>query len=451
MDSNTQNEVKIVVLEDSPTQALVLNHILRQQGYLVRMGGNGREGLALMQAERPDIVITDVIMPEMGGYEFCRRIKENADLKHIPVILLTSLTDPQEVMKGLQCGADNFITKPYNPDFLLSRINYILVNRELRRTSGPTLEVEVFFCGERYVVKADRMQIIDLLISSFENAVLKNSELKRTLEQLKETQDQLVTREKLASLGALTAGIAHEIKNPLNFVNNFSALTSDLAEDLRRRIDEVSDLLPVESMQTITDLLDDIKTNTNKIGHHGKTADNIVRSMMAHARTGPGTRETADINALVDEYVKIFRHNYGGEHARLPIAVAAEYGAGLPALQVIPQEIGRVFFNLLGNAYHAVTDKANQAGGTAYRPEIVVKTQKAGERVEIRFRDNGVGISEAIRDRIFAPFFTTRPPGQGAGLGLSISNEVVTKGHKGQLRFESKTGEFTEFIVSLPA
>lgn len=457
MDTNTilrlrktvTTNVNILVVEDSITQAARLRHILEQHQYRARVAHDGEDALPLIAQEVPDIVISDILMPKMGGYELCQRIKQDEQLKSTPVILLTSLSDPEDVIKGLQCGADNFITKPYSSDYLLSRIEYILVNKELRAKASANHAVEIFFCGHKYVITAERVQIIDLLVSSFENAVLKNSELEKTLNQLRAAQNQLITREKIASLGELTAGIAHEIRNPLNFMNNFSALSLNLIQDLALELENLRPSISDERFAGLTEILSNLRLNTQKVTTHGKDADAIVRSMIEHARIDATTITRMDINKLLDEYVKIVCHGKWMADREVQITVVKQYQSMCTDLPVYRQELGRAIFNIVNNACYAVAQRQKQEGAN-FAAEIVISTRDTDNGVEIRVRDNGSGIAPELKDKVFLPFFTTKPTGEGPGLGLSLSHEIVVKQHNGALTFQSVPDQFCEFIICLP-
>ncbi len=285
---------------------------------------------------------------------------------------------------------------------------------------------------------------------------------------LKAAQQQLVTQEKLALLGQLTAGIAHEIKNPLNFVNNFAALSVDLAKELKAELIKLKTKnVNGDDFENIEEILDTLELNAEKINHHGKRADNIVKSMMQHARGTSSQRELADINQLLDEAVNLTYHGLRAKEASFNIVIEKEYDESIGQLSVVPQDIGRVFLNLINNACYAARQKQkakspdisikNTKGESEqtsnadnFSPTLSVSTKNLGEKIEIRIRDNGNGIPPGIRDKIFNPFFTTKPTGQGTGLGLSISYDIIVQGHKGEIKFDSEEGSFAEFVVYLP-
>jgi signal transduction histidine kinase len=264
--------------------------------------------------------------------------------------------------------------------------------------------------------------------------------------ELKSTQSQLIQSEKMASLGELTAGIAHEIQNPLNFVNNFSELSSELIVE----IDEERAKNPESRDENlVSEVLSDIKQNLQKINHHGKRAADIVKGMLQHSRTNSGQKEPTDINALADEYLRLAYHGLRAKDKSFNADFKTDFDPALPKINVIPQDIGRVLLNLINNAFYAVSEKP-RLQATSYKPQVIVSTKKVNTKIEIRVTDNGSGIPSSIKDKIFQPFFTTKPTGQGTGLGLSLSYDIV-KAHGGELKVETKEGEGTEFIIQLPA
>ena len=276
-----------------------------------------------------------------------------------------------------------------------------------------------------------------------------NRELQQALEHLTATQDQLIHTEKMASLGQLTAGIAHEIKNPLNFVNNFAEIAQEQAEEIEHILDQQQKRLSSESAHELKRVLDDLKFNTQKINEHGKRADGIIRSMLEHSRSDRGDRRPVDINKLVDDYINLAYHGVRARIHGFEVEIAREYDTSVSEVVMYPQEIGRVLINLLDNAFYAVHER-RQTAGEPYTPRVSVATKKAGNSVEVSITDNGSGIAEAVREKIFDPFFTTKPTGSGTGLGLSLSHDIVVKGHGGMLTVESEEGSGSTFVLSLP-
>ncbi len=280
-----------------------------------------------------------------------------------------------------------------------------------------------------------------LLQSQKEQIDNQNLVLEKTLDELKATQTQLIHRERMASLGELTAGIAHEIQNPLNFINNFSDVNTELINELKME-------LSTGNQQEAMDIADNIKDNEQKINHHGKRADAIVKGMLLHSRSGIGEKELTDLNALTNEYLKLSYHGLRAKDKTFNATLVTDFDDNIQKINVIPQEIGRLLLNLYNNAFYAVTEKKKTAPEN-YEPTVSVATKKLRAAAEIRIKDNGQGIPGAMIDKIFQPFFTTKPTGQGTGLGLSLSYDIV-KAHGGTITVQTEEGIFTEFIINLP-
>jgi signal transduction histidine kinase len=274
-----------------------------------------------------------------------------------------------------------------------------------------------------------------------EKVMVRTKELKHSLEDLRETQSQLIHSEKMASLGELTAGIAHEIQYPLNFVNNFSEVSNEL-------IDEMKTELENNNKEDAIAIADDVKQNLEKILHHGKRADAIVKGMLQHSRSSTGVKEPTDINALADEYFRLAYHGLRAKDKSFNATVKTDFDETIGKINIIPQDIGRVLLNLYNNAFYVVTEKKKSAGSD-YEPTVIVSTKKINDKVEIKVKDNGNGIPQKVLDKIFQPFFTTKPTGQGTGLGLSLSYDIINA-HSGEIKVETKEGERTTFIILLP-
>ncbi|SOD97860.1 sensor histidine kinase [Spirosoma fluviale] len=266
--------------------------------------------------------------------------------------------------------------------------------------------------------------------------------LQVSLADLKTTQMQLIQKEKLASLGELTAGIAHEIQNPLNFVKNFSEISVELIEELKQEVREGNDVNTLELAETLSQ-------NLEKIGSHSNRASRIVKGMLEHSRLSSGERRPTDLNALLDEYMRLAYHGLRAKDKEFNCELVTSLDPQLVKLTIIPQDIGRVLLNLLNNAFYAVREKKKYANST-YKPTVTASTNQIGNKVEIRILDNGIGIPDSIKAKIFQPFFTTKPTGEGTGLGLSLSYDIITKSHNGGLEMETKAGEFTGFVITLP-
>jgi signal transduction histidine kinase len=272
-------------------------------------------------------------------------------------------------------------------------------------------------------------------------------ELRAAHDQLKAAQANLVQAEKMASLGQLTAGIAHEIKNPLNFVNNFSELSRELLGELKEAVDSAPGGTRAEELDELMTTLDG---NLAKIAEHGRRADGIVKSMLLHSRGGSGERRQSDLNALIEEALNLAFHGARAQDQSFNVTLERDLDRSIGPLGAVPQDLTRVFLNLFGNAFYAVNKRRREGGDPAFAPILTLTTRDRGDEIEVRVRDNGIGILPEIRDKLFQPFFTTKPTGEGTGLGLSISYDIVVQEHGGSIAVDSQPGEFTEFTVRLP-
>jgi two-component system, NtrC family, sensor kinase len=294
----------------------------------------------------------------------------------------------------------------------------------------------------------------DQAVIAIENVRLFNSveartrELAASLENLRTAQDRLVQTEKLASLGQLTAGIAHEIKNPLNFVNNFSGISAELIDELQETLSGVS--IDKKTRAEITELTDTLRGNLEKVVQHGRRADSIVKNMLLHSRSGSGDHRLVEINAVVEESLNLAYHGARAEKQGFNITLERSFDPAAGEVDVFPQEITRVLLNLISNGFYAATKRKGQPGADGHEPTLAAATRNLGDRVEIRIRDNGTGIPPEVKDKMFNPFFTTKPAGEGTGLGLSISHDIIVKQHAGLIEVDTQPGEFTEFRIILP-
>jgi signal transduction histidine kinase len=254
----------------------------------------------------------------------------------------------------------------------------------------------------------------------------------------------------MAALGQLTAGIAHEIKNPLNFVNNFAGLSIELLDELKESAAPGIATLDEDTRAEIDETVDMLSSNLDKIAEHGRRADNIVKSMLEHSRGVSGERREVDLNALIEEALNLAYHGARAQDPSFNITLERDYQPGLALIEVAPQEMTRVFLNLFSNGFYATTRRARDSGNGSFHPTLAVATRAAGDAIEITVRDNGIGIPSEIRDRLFQPFFTTKPTGEGTGLGLSISYDIVTQQHGGTITVDSEPGAYTEFTIRLP-
>ncbi len=411
--SNTPEEhagaarARLLVADDSDRNREMLCHQLERQGYSVTAVSNGRDALRLLRERAYDLVLLDVMMPELDGFAALESIKSDRTLREIPVIMISASDEYSSVIRCIESGAEDYLPKPFDPVLLRARLKASLEKKALR----------------------DQQQV-------------KTEELERAYLNLQKMQDQLITQEKLASLGSLTAGIAHEIKNPLNFITNFAALSTELVAELRQTIGH-------GSTEDAMAILDDLSGNVHKIEEHGHRADRIVRGMLGHARKQSGDRELTDLNALVNECLNLAYHGRRSQDMSFNSLIEMDLDPAIGKIHVFPQDLSRVFLNLATNAFQAV-DERRRADQPGFHPAVKVTTRALHGAVEVRIRDNGSGIPAEIRSKIFEPFFTTKPTGSGTGLGLSISRDVVVSEHHGSLTVESEPGFYTEFVVFLP-
>ena len=356
-----------------------------------------------------------------------RSFLQSLDLKRLSTYLLFVLSLP--------AAASYLLAK----DFAVTSKRLSQKLEEVKDLSQQNLAIE----KEKQQILASQNQQLELQVKE------RTAALSQSLEELKSTQTQLIQSEKMASLGELTAGIAHEIQNPLNFVNNFSEVNMELS-------DEIIDAVKQGDLPAIGQLATDIKSNQEKILEHGHRADGIVKSMLQHSRSSTGIKEPIDINALVDEYARLSYHGLKAKDKSFNVTFKADYDPNAGSCNIIPQDIGRVLLNLFNNAFYAVSEKNIDLVSVKinvtplFEPTVSVSTKRIDEQIRIIVRDNGSGIPEKIKEKIFQPFFTTKPTGLGTGLGLSLSYDIISQGHSGHLEVQTEEGEFTEFIIHIP-
>ncbi len=435
MDQHAVNEQNILIVDDTPDNLTILSQMLTQKGYIVRPALSGPLALKAVQKSRPDLILLDIMMPGMDGYEVCWQLKGSEHTQNIPVLFISALNETIDKVKAFEAGGVDYINKPFQTEEVLARVKTHLSLSHMQnqlQEKNVRLQQEI---NERERAEADLQTAHDTL--------------QKTLDDLMATQAQLVQSERLAALGRVVAGIAHEIKNPLNFVNNFAQLLTDIIQELHEELKyHRSDFAP-ERIENIDELTGNIIRIAAKITHHGQRADRIVQDMLDHSRKGKHRPQLTDLTMLVEEYVDLVYQDIQVRDSTFHISIEKEYDPALGLINLVPHDIGRVILNIIQNACYAVKQKQQQVQGK-YAPTLWICTKNDAEYVELRIRDNGNGIPHAVREQIFNPFFTTKPPGKGTGLGLSICYDIVVQEHEGEFRVNTEEGLFTEFVIVLP-
>jgi len=364
------------------------------------------------------------------------------------ILIARSITGP---LRTLTNAAGNFAQGDFNVQLPhitshdeIGRLNdsFIYMQKALASTINDLKEA-----SEKLKASYDKLEEYNRTLE--QKVDERTSELRKKNDELVSAQAQLVQSEKMASLGQLTAGIAHEIKNPLNFVNNFAELTVDLATELREELDKLTENLTAKDRDYLQGILDDITNNAKKISDHGKRADSIVKGMLLHSRGKTGEKQPTDINALLAEYINLGYHGMRARDANFNLKIQADYDPAVGMVNAVPQDLSRVFLNTINNACYSTNEK-KKVRQDAYFPVLRATTKNLGDTVEIRIWDNGTGIPPEIIDKIFNPFFTTKPAGQGTGLGLSLSFDIVVQEHQGQMNVNSTVGKYAEFVIVIP-
>jgi CheY-like chemotaxis protein len=447
-----KDKPEILVVEDSPTQAESLKYSMEKGGYIVRVARNGREALEAMEHRKPNVVITDIMMPEMDGFQFCRKIKDNERFRKIPVVLLTALSEPEDVLKGLECGADNFVMKPYEEQNMLARIHQILVNDELRQASKMQRGVEMFFKGQKYFITSERQQILDLLMSTYETAVIKNHELKavqvkleslneglekkvgeRTaalmaeIEERKRTEAEAHSLQKLESLRVLAGGIAHDLNNLMVAVmGNAGLALRALPNDAPAR-----------------EYVAAIEKATEKV-------TNFSKQILSFTSKAPTKREPVQLNEVVKDTAHFLLASIS-KNAELEFRLSD----GLPAIMADTQSMQQIVMNLIINASDAIGDRKGSIrvstgkmyADRKYLENFFKNDIPEGEYAYIEVADTGCGMSPETRRRVFEPFFTTKFTGRGIGLSAVFG---IVCAHGGTIALESEEGCGAKFRILLP-
>jgi len=417
----------ILVVDDKPDNLRLLANILTEAAYKVRKVTSGKLALDAARLDPPDLILLDIMMPELDGYQVCQALKQHPETCEIPVIFLSALDNLTDKVTAFTMGGIDYIIKPFQQQEVLVRVKTHLQIRRLNqslRSQNLQLQAEV----------SQRQQT--------------ETELTLALQELHNTQAQIVAKEKLASLGALMAGIAHELRNPLNFVNNYAESTVELITELVSELHDPSSVdisLPTISPSELKTRLIDLRDNALAIHQHGQRAERIINSMMQHAHTRSSEAQTTDLNRLVEESFKLAYHSRRSKLPDFNVTLQTNYDPSIGQIAV-GADLNRALINLIDNACYAVYKKQQQ---TEFTPTIWITTRRLSNQAEIRIRDNGIGIAPEIQSRIFDPFFTTKA-NEGTGLGLSITHDIVVGQHQGSLSLTSELNVYTEFTLLLP-
>ncbi len=449
---NTEERAVLLIVDDNATNLHVLSDVLDDAGFEVRVAQNGEMALQRVEYDPPDLILLDVMMPGMNGFETCERLKLNSKTKEIPVIFMTALSETVDKVRGLSLGAVDYITKPFQQDEVLARVRtHLQISRLTKSLAQQNLQLRAEIRA-RVKAEEDLKNLADSLERQVES---RTKELKDALTNLEQTQLQLVQQEKMASLGQLVAGVAHEINNPVNFIATNLDPAKEYISELSRIIQLFLECYPDPVMEVAEALtfvdLDFLLSDLNKIMEAFQVgADmltNISRSLRTFSRSDSSTPVPANIHDGIDSTLLVLGHRFKAHNKRPTIKVTKEYG-DLPPVKCYLGQLNQVFINLLANAIDAVDEFFLQGADRA--PEISIRTSIDSHNVIIQIRDNGPGIPDRVKERIFEPSFTTKAVGKGTGLGLSISRKIVEEQHQGKIYCFSQEGQGTEFRIELP-
>ncbi len=451
-DEPDKNKTTILIVDDEPVNLKVLKNQLSLLNYRVVLASNGEDALAYIEnAPLPDLVLLDIMMPRISGFEVCQVLRKEYELLDLPIILLTAKNRSSDVVVGLDKGANDYLSKPFDKSELMVRIRLHLelsrTDKELK-TLNRELEQKVMERTEELEQTNEELNVTnEELESTNEELININEELENTVMQLQDTKQKLLTQEKMASLGSLMGGISHEIKNPLNFINNFSKLSMNISKDLK---DRLATLDYLEKDTTVKALLNRLTQIMEKINKHGNRANDIIHSMLSHFHGGEEEKRKANINEIVKEYTNLAYLGLKAVDPDFYSDIESDYDDSIEEIELLPAEIGRAILNITNNALYEVNETRKEKHKTDYTPKIKIITKNKVSKVEIIIEDNGRGVKEEVKEKIFEPFFTSKPPGIGIGLGLSISYDIIVERHHGDIFIESDNKRGSKLIILLP-
>ncbi len=449
---NAEERSVLLIVDDNATNLHVLSDVLDDAGFEVRVAQNGEMALQKVEYDPPDLILLDVMMPGLNGFETCERLKADSKTKEIPVIFMTALSETVDKVRGLSLGAVDYITKPFQQDEVLARVRtHLQISRLTKSLAEQNLQLRAEVRA-RMKAEEDLKNLADSLERQVES---RTKELKDALTNLEQTQLQLVQQEKMASLGQLVAGVAHEINNPVNFIATNLDPAKEYISELSRIIQLFLECYPDPVMEVAEALafvdLDFLLSDLNKIMEAFQVGanmlTNISRSLRTFSRSDSSTPVPANIHDGIDSTLLVLGHRFKAHNKRPTIKITKEYG-DLPPVKCYLGQLNQVFINLLANAIDALDEFFLQGADRA--PEISIRTSIDSHNVIIQIKDNGPGIPDRVKERIFEPSFTTKAVGKGTGLGLSISRKIIEEQHQGKIYCFSQEGEGTEFRIELP-
>ncbi len=421
------NSNSLLIVDDNENNLHVLSNTLDLQGYDVRCAKSGRMALLALNRFPVDLILLDIRMPGMDGYTVCEELKTNPNTAEIPVIFLSALDDPLDKVKAFEVGGVDYVSKPFQMPEILARVKTHLKIASLNKTllrNNAQLKQEV------------------------ERRTAAEKDLHNALSDLKQTQDQIIARERLASLGSLTSGIAHELRNPLNFVTNYAESSSEILDDVLQEITTKFETLLPDTVNSIKNLLVDVKENADLIHSHSKRAERVINTMLKQARNGDHEMQSVDLNMILMDAVNFAYHSKRAKEKGFNVIIETDYDDTMGCIDVMESSLSRAIINIIDNSLYAMDVKKRKH--PSFKPKLTIGSQSFENEVEVRVLDNGPGIAPDIKEKIFAEFFTTKPPGQGTGLGLSTAANIIVGQHRGQIAYETQLGNWTEFIITLP-
>ncbi len=415
-------QINILAVDDKPDNLRLLSKMLTGEAYKVRKVTSGRLAIEAARLNPPDLILLDIMMPDLDGYQVCEALKQQPETRDIPVIFLSALDDQANKVKAFVAGGVDYVTKPFQQEEVLARVRTHLQIRQLNQS-----------------LQAQNLQLQTEVTQRQQT----EAELQITLQELRDTQAQIIVKEKLASLGALMAGIAHELRNPLNFVNNYAEGSVELLNEL---LEDLNSTLNEPDSAELQERLIELRDNALAIHQHGQRAERIINSMMQHARSLPSEQQRVALNQLVEESFKLAYHSRRSNLPDFRVTLNANYDPSIGQIELFA-DLSRALINLIDNACYALYKKQQQ--DAAFQPMLQITTRRLPSQIEIRIRDNGTGIDADAQSRIFDPFFTTKA-NEGTGLGLSIAHDIVVGQHRGNLSVISELDNYTEFTLLLP-